>query len=170
MNPWIRKLKAILHHLIDEQLVMWRMREEHKIAQELLNFIFSERFDEREIEKADKLAAAMSRVIVAPQKQEIKERFEEEINGFFSKNPSQIFYRDAFSLKRESVDLEIDHNQVEDFFKKIEGILNKITSNSEKRAKYAFLLIWRFLPEEFKIGFLLTQQILVPLIIQFMTI
>ena len=150
MNPWIRKLKAILHHLIDEQLVMWRMREEHKIAQELLNFIFSERFDEREIEKADKLAAAMSRVIVAPQKQEIKERFEEEINGFFSKNPSQIFYRDAFSLKRESVDLEIDHNQVEDFFKKIEGISNKITSNSEKRAKYAFLLIWRFLPEEFK--------------------
>jgi len=31
VNPWIRKLKAILHHLIDEQLVMWRMREDYKI-------------------------------------------------------------------------------------------------------------------------------------------
>jgi len=152
MVDWILKLKAILHDPPDKQLIIWKERKKHvEIAEELLKCIIEESIEDENIKKADALASATSRIITAPKEKKIKEIFENEVNDFFFKNLSQIIYKDTFFQKQEVVNFDINHDEVENFFKKIDALLNKKRFNlQEERAKYAFLLIWRFLPEIFK--------------------
>ena len=152
MTDWILKLKAILHDPPDKQLIIWQKRKKHiEVAEELLRCIVEESIEDENIKKADVLASATSRIITAPEEKKIKEIFENEVNKFFSENLFHILYKDALSQKQKSVNFDINHGEVEKFFKKIDALLNKKRFNSqEERAKYAFLLIWRFLPEIFK--------------------
>jgi len=153
MTDWILKLKAILHDPPDKQVIIWKEKKKHeKIAEVLLNILLpNESIKENKIKDADALASATSRIITAPKEKKIKEIFENEVNKFFSENLFHILYKDALSQKQKSVNFDINHGEVENFFKKIDALLNKKRFNSqEERAKYAFLLIWRFLPEVFK--------------------
>jgi len=133
---WKLKLKALLH----DPPYKIKVIETHKSeAEELFRKIFPyETFKNEEVNIADQLASAQSRIIVKPkfQGKQIEEGFEKRSTV----NYDECEFIDIFSEIKEKIQTP-DENKVQDLFNKF--------SNLEERAKFIFLFLWRFYPEIF---------------------
>jgi len=155
MSNFILKLKALMHdpvhkiwamsnqniRLEHENQISPNIRLHERVAEDLFRFILSEDLKDDKVQKADELASAISRIVVAP---DIQNRNDYE-------NASAVFLNDAkyiypFSGNISKIGCPSSHDEVKDFFKKL-GELN--FSNQEERARLSFLFLWRFLPEVF---------------------
>lgn len=138
---WKLKLKALLH----DPPYKIKFIETHKIeAEKLFGKIFPyETFKNEEVNIADQLASAQSRVIVKPSFQ--NEQIEKDFEKKSAVNYDECEFIDIFSEIKEKIQTP-DKNKVQDLFNKL-GSLN--FSNLEERAKFIFLFLWRFYPEIF---------------------
>jgi len=138
---WKLKLKALLH---DPPYKACVLREHEEKAEELLNYILpDERIKDRDVEDADQLASAQSRIIVKPnfQGEQKKGNFESASQV----NYEECFFIDIFSKKKEDIQSP-DEGKVKDLFKKLRSLDFR---DQEERAKFIFLFLWRFYPEIF---------------------
>ncbi|NMC68415.1 MAG: type III-B CRISPR-associated protein Cas10/Cmr2 [Spirochaetales bacterium] len=157
-TDYILKLKALFHDPIHK---IWAMSNKdnlefknineikatdshEKVAEDLFRFILSENLKVDNISIADKIAAAVSRIIVAPNIQDAEKRknFNED-SAVFLEN---VKYIDPFSGNLIVIGSPQNHDEVKNIFKKL-GELS--FSNEQERAKLSFLFLWRFLPEIF---------------------
>jgi CRISPR-associated protein Cmr2 len=160
-NNFILKLKALLHdpvhkiwamgnqniRLEHENQISPNIRWHEKIAEDLFRFILSENLKDDKVQKADELASAISRIVVAP---DIQNKNDDE-------NASAVFLNDAkyiepfsdkpISENTSKIDCPASHDEVKDFFKRL-GEMDFLSQ--EERARLSFLFLWRFLPEVFK--------------------
>jgi len=163
---WKLKLKALLHdppykmlafgekgHMVQNiniEKAPHDKNKDHSLheiwAEALLNYIFYvECVKDDEVERADSLASAQSRMIVKPQLQD--EQKEKEFEDKSMVNYNECKFMDIFSKNENKEDIQTpDPVKVQELFEK----LKKLNfSNQEERAKFAFLFLWRFYPEIF---------------------
>lgn len=160
MNNYILKLKSLLHDPIHKIWSFQNVKSEditHKevldkekkwherVALDLFKSILEEDLDDDKIITADQIASAFSRIIVSPkiENEEEKNKFDEETSISFN----DANYIDPFKQeKSKPVGAPKNHQEVKGLFREI-GNLN--FNNPEERAKFAFLFLWRFLPDIF---------------------
>jgi CRISPR-associated protein Cmr2 len=131
------KEKIELQHQKEIQANKWH----EQVAEDLFRFILSEDLKDDKVQKADELASAISRIVVAPN---IQNRNDYE-------NASAIFLNDAtyiypFSGNINDIGCPSSHNEVKNFFERL-GEMDFLSQ--EERARLSFLFLWRFLPEVF---------------------
>ncbi|MFZ8846867.1 MAG: type III-B CRISPR-associated protein Cas10/Cmr2, partial [Candidatus Hydrothermia bacterium] len=114
----------------------------HEIwAEELLNYIFAnECIKDNNVELADQLASAQSRIIVKPQLQN-----EQDFNKDSQVNYNESYFIDIFSERKEPIQTP-DEVKVQDLFNRLGGLF---PPSSDEEAKFIFLFLWRFYPEIF---------------------
>jgi len=138
---WKLKLKALLH----DPPYKIKVIETHKSeAIKLFGKIFPyEIFKNEEVNIADQLASAQSRIIVKPsfQNKQTEKDFEERS----AVNYDECEFIDIFSEVKEEIQTP-DKNKVQDLFNKLGSLA---FSNQEEKAKFTFLFLWRFYPEIF---------------------
>ncbi len=119
--------------------------ELHEIwAEELLNYILvGECVKNDEVENADSLASAQSRIVVKPQLQD--EQKEKEFEDKSKVDYIECKFMDIFSENKEDIQTP-DPEKVQELFEQL-GKLN--FSKQDERAKFIFLFLWRFYPEIF---------------------
>ncbi|MFH7882682.1 MAG: type III-B CRISPR-associated protein Cas10/Cmr2, partial [Candidatus Aenigmatarchaeota archaeon] len=163
---WKLKLKALLHDppykmLIFENgekervnkilsKVIHKDQDDHNLheiwAEDLLNYVFfDECIKDNNIELADKIASAQSRIIVKPQFRKEEQEREKNFEIKSTVNFSEVEFIDIFSEEKNKCETP-DPIKVKDLFTKL-GNLNFL--NEEERAKLIFLFLWRFYPEIF---------------------
>ncbi len=119
--------------------------ELHEIwAEELLNYILvGECVKSDEVENADSLASAQSRIVVKPQLQDKQK--EKEFEDKSKVDYIECKFMDIFSENEEDIQTP-DPEKVQELFEQL-GKLN--FSEQDERAKFIFLFLWRFYPEIF---------------------
>jgi len=119
--------------------------ELHEIwAEELLNYILDgECVKSDEVENADSLASAQSRIVVKPQLQDKQK--EKEFEDKSKVDYIECKFMDIFSENEEDIQTP-DPEKVQKLFEQL-GKLN--FSKQDERAKFIFLFLWRFYPEIF---------------------
>jgi len=157
-NNFILKLKALMHdpvhkiwamsnqniRLEHENQISPNIRLHERVAEDLFRFILSEDLTDDKVQKADELASAISRIVVAPQlKDETKrQEFNEDAAVFLE----DAKYIDPFSGNKIDIGFPKNQDEVKNIFEKI-GELD--FSSQQERARLSFLFLWRFLPEVF---------------------
>ncbi|MCM8767147.1 MAG: type III-B CRISPR-associated protein Cas10/Cmr2, partial [Candidatus Omnitrophica bacterium] len=143
MTDFKLKLKALLHDPIDKQYIMWELKEKHEEkAEKYFGKLIAESPKDENVNIADQIASAISRVIVAPNLEgDLKENFEKE-----SLPSDGIKFIDPFSLRVENYGKPDDANKVMQFFENLGSFTFK---DQDERARIYFLFLWRFLPEIF---------------------
>jgi len=138
---WKLKLKALLH----DPPYKIKVIEIHKSeAEKLFRKIFPyEIFKDEEVNIADQIASAQSRIIVKPSFQNTQT--EKDFEKKSAVNYDECEFIDIFSEVKEEIQTP-DVNKVQDLFNKLGGLA---FSNQEERAKFIFLFLWRFYPEIF---------------------
>jgi len=139
---WKLKLKAILHAPPHKQWVIVNkgLKKDRSVAEDLFKILFpNDYIKDDKIETADKIASALSRIIVAP---EIKSKEYEDSSYVLSWN--EINFIDIFSGKRYSLEVP-DDKEIKQIFEKI----SEISILNDQKAKFFFLFFWRFYPEIF---------------------
>ncbi|MFZ8846746.1 MAG: hypothetical protein ACO2O6_06085, partial [Candidatus Hydrothermia bacterium] len=163
---WKLKLKAILHdppykmlafqgpsqlvQNIKLQKAPHKNSNDHYLheiwAEELLNCIFAnECIKDNNVELADQLASAQSRIIVKPQLQN-----EQDFNKDSQVNYNESYFIDIFSERKEPIQTP-DEEEVQDLFNKLGGLFPSSSDEevNNQKAKFIFLFLWRFYPEIF---------------------
>ncbi|MFN4220145.1 MAG: type III-B CRISPR-associated protein Cas10/Cmr2 [bacterium] len=154
MPDYKLKLKALLHDPLDKQYVMWELKKNHEeVAKEyfkkLIDESIEDKNEDKNIETADHLASAISRIIVSPQNENFKKNQNLKQKREIIPNPDKIIFIDPFSLKTYFFKTDgkpSNENEVKQF---LEDLGQCSFTNQEERAKLFFLFLWRFLPEIF---------------------
>lgn len=141
---WKQKLKAILHDPPYKIVNIVGHKEE---AKKLFSLIISENFEDKEVELADQIASAQSRIIVKPRlpQSEVK-----EFENSSMVNINESYFVDIFSEKPEEEWKKVetpDPEKVKELFQEL-GELN--FKSQDERARLVFLFLWRFYPEIFE--------------------
>ncbi len=142
MADYKLKLKALLHDPPDKLLHL--MKSHEKVAEELFKNLFTETPHVNEAILADRLASALSRIIVKP-------KFDDENKESKFEKASQVdlnesIFIDIFSEQKSSIQSPPSHDEVENLFQKFKSLTFQ---DEEEKAKIIFLFLWRFLPEIF---------------------
>ncbi|CUT04684.1 type III-B CRISPR-associated protein Cas10/Cmr2 [Candidatus Chrysopegis kryptomonas] len=142
MADYKLKLKALLHDPPDKFL---HLKSHEKIADELFKNLFTETPHVNEAILADRLASALSRIIVAPNFDDENKRNEfEKVSQVIDLKEAEFI--DIFSEQKSSIESPQSHEEVKNLFEN----LGKLTfQDQQERAKFIFLFFWRFLPEIF---------------------
>lgn len=156
---YVLKLKALLHDPVHKiwsfsnvsgkeikhkEVLDYPGRKWHeKVALDLFKFILEEDLDEEKVKKADQIASAFSRIVVAPNIKEEIGRFDEETCINFDE---ALYFDPLKGQVEQPVGCPESHNNVVEIFEKV-GDLN--FGSQEERAEFTFLFLWRFLPEIF---------------------
>jgi len=148
---WKQKLKAILHDPPYKIVNIVGHKEE---AKKLFSLIISEDFEDKEVELADQIASAQSRIIVKPQLSQLSQSEVEKFEKSSMVNRNESYFVDIFSEKPEEEKKEEerkietpDPEKVKELFQEL-GELN--FESQDERARLVFLFLWRFYPEIFE--------------------
>jgi len=136
-NFWKIKLKALLHDPPHKTFVRIYQRTNHEeIAEELLKSLIGEDLDLQmnieEVKNADKIASAMSRLLVEGVR--------------WQPAYKDLSYIDPFTLQQFPLK-EVNTAELADFFNKAGTFIKSL--KGEKKYKTAFLYCWRFMPHFF---------------------
>lgn len=140
---WMLKLKALLH---DPPYKAKVIQTHYSEAEELFKIIFpNDTLEDENVNEADRLASAQSRIIVKPQFQDKKKEKEKEFENASQVNYNECQFIDIFSERKEPIQSP-NEEKVKELFEKLK---NLTFSTPEERAKFIFLFLWRFYPEIF---------------------
>ena len=149
---WAEKIVSLLHDPPHKQFIMWVLQKSHeKVAQDLLGKVIHQKPTDITI-KSDRLASALSRVILNPSEEGFaKNEYENEIN---QKLQRRLLYIDAFKEEKKELNgqtnAQLIHNKVQEFYHFIGKINCKPKVQLAECLKIKFYLLWRFIPQEFK--------------------
>ena len=138
---WKLKLKALLH----DPPYKIKVIEEHESEAEYLfkKILIFESFKDKQVDIADQIASAQSRIIVKPQFRD-KQKEEKFEKGSWV-NYDECQFIDIFSENKENIQTP-NKNKVQELFEKLRN-LNFADEN--EIAKFVFLFLWRFYPDIF---------------------
>jgi len=143
---WKLKLKAILH---DPPYKAEDIEKHKEQAYELINILVTDNKIDEEINTADRIASAQSRIIVKPDlkgDQKKKTQFEKSNRVVLE----EAKFIDIFTGNEYKVELP-DSQKLKTLFKTLSQKINEFNDlEYQEKLKLIFLFLWRFYPEIFK--------------------
>ncbi len=145
---WQKKLNALLHDPPHKMWVMFEQMKSHeKVANELFSSLFESPypFDNEKIKKADQIASAFSRIILAPSLHPDERK---QFNERTTVRAGEMHFKD-FLDKTEKKVKYIEQSKVENVFNDLRKFASGLESDEEK-AKFYYYFLWRFYPTIFE--------------------
>ncbi|MHA2616638.1 MAG: type III-B CRISPR-associated protein Cas10/Cmr2 [bacterium JZ-2024 1] len=140
MDRWQLKIIAFLHDPPHKIPAIWQLEKDHrKVAQNLIETLLGPVNIPDSVHQADRLASAMSRIILEQFKQE-----EEEIGKQIKAN-NQILLIDPFITKKQFI-----YVNPEGLDYLVSNFFNRIGQALKSHPEFLFLFLYRIMPEALK--------------------